>query len=71
MGRTRYDLTKPEDVARYLDRVRMEPDASFERWRLNRIRTGFPILVVEHPEGVPTPPSEAGFPEYDQRRRGF
>jgi hypothetical protein len=71
MGRVSYDLRDPDAVNTYLTRVACEHNQAFERWRLNRIRTGFPVLIVEHPEGVPTPPSEAGFPENDRRRRGF
>jgi hypothetical protein len=68
MGFTRYDLRVPTDVERYLDRVNGEHNAAFETWRQRRIATGHPILAVEHPEGVQTPPSEAGFPEVG---RGF
>jgi hypothetical protein len=52
MTLTRYDLTDPDSVNAYLDRVNGEHNPAFEMWRTRRIARGFPTFVVEHP-GAP------------------
>jgi hypothetical protein len=61
MSRTTYDLREPDSVNAYLTRVKGEHNPAFEPWRQRRTSEGFHRFVVEHPEGLPTPPSEAGF----------
>ena len=62
MTRVVYDLTDPEQVNAYLDRVKGEHNPSFERWRQRRVSQGAHKFVVVHPEGEPKPPTETRFP---------